>query len=133
LIFEPIFRVRVLDTGVIGLFPYWKEIGTIGTAETFGTGFYRGTAGTIGTGFSQVCSKRWRASIRRSNGKFIPTIPDDSTGFEDSKVVLGSHDAKYLSQDLTLATPEISKAGLWALRVLGFTRKNKVNGVPGGM
>jgi hypothetical protein len=29
-------------------------------------------------------SKRWRASIRRSNGKFFPTIPDDSTGFEAS-------------------------------------------------
>jgi hypothetical protein len=31
-----------------------------------------------------VCSKRWRASIRRSNGKFFPTILDDSTGFEAS-------------------------------------------------
>src|SRR5437870_1495719 len=49
-------------------------------------------------------SKRWRASIRRSNGKFFPTMPDDSTGFEDSKVVSGSHEPKYLSQDLT---PEI--------------------------
>src|SRR3989442_11328622 len=49
-------------------------------------------------------SKRWRASIRRSNGKFFPTIPDDSTGFEDSKVVSGSQEPKYLSQDLT---PEI--------------------------
>ena len=31
---------------------------------------------------SEVCSKRWRASIRRSNGKFFPIIPDDSTEFE---------------------------------------------------
>ncbi len=43
------------------------------------------TAGTIGTDFSQVCSKRWRASIRRSNGTFFPTIPGDSTGFEASE------------------------------------------------
>jgi hypothetical protein len=27
-------------------------------------------------------SKRWRASVHRSNGKFFPTIPDDSTGFK---------------------------------------------------
>ena len=32
-------------------------------------------------------STQWRASIHRSNGKFIPTILDDSTGFEDSKAV----------------------------------------------
>jgi hypothetical protein len=30
-------------------------------------------------------SKRWRASIRRSNGRFFPTIPDDSMGFEASE------------------------------------------------
>src|SRR2546426_7417705 len=47
-------------------------------------------------------SKRWRTSIRRSSGKSFPTIPDDSTGFEDPKVVSGSHEAKYLSQDVTL-------------------------------
>jgi hypothetical protein len=29
-------------------------------------------------------SKRRRASIRRPNGKFFPTIPDDSMGFEPS-------------------------------------------------
>jgi hypothetical protein len=29
-----------------------ETIGTIGTAETFGTGSSRGTAGTIETGFS---------------------------------------------------------------------------------
>jgi hypothetical protein len=29
-------------------------------------------------------SKRWKASIRRSNGKFFQTIPEDSTGFEAS-------------------------------------------------
>jgi hypothetical protein len=27
-------------------------------------------------------SKRWRDSIRKSNGKFFPTIPGDSTGFK---------------------------------------------------
>jgi len=32
-------------------------------------------------------------------------MPDDSTGFEDSKVVSGSHEANYLGQDLTLHPP----------------------------
>src|SRR5918996_1265658 len=35
-------------------------------------------------------SKRWRASIRRSNRKFFPTIPDDSTGFEAGQDVFNS-------------------------------------------
>jgi hypothetical protein len=76
--------VAVFTFGRLSECSVLKTIGTIGTAETFGTGSSRGTAGTIGTGFSQLCSKRWRASIRRLNGKFFPTIPDDSTGFEAS-------------------------------------------------
>jgi hypothetical protein len=35
------------------------------------------------------------------NGRFFPTIPDDSTGFEDPKVASGLHEAKHLSQDLS--------------------------------
>src|SRR5262249_46000717 len=81
------------------------QISERSTLKTFGT---TGTAGTIGTGLSEVWSKRSRASIRGSNGKFFPTTPDDSTGFEDSKVVSGSHEANYLGQDLTLHPPPLS-------------------------
>src|SRR4030095_11428046 len=64
-------------------------------------------------------SKPWRALIRRSKGKFFPTIPDDSTGFEDSKVVSGSHDAKYSSQDLTPAIwLRSGRTGRYFLQVL---------------
>lgn len=42
-----------------------------------------------------------RIDARRSNGKFFPPIPDDSVGFGDLKVVSGSDDPEYLSQDVT--------------------------------
>jgi len=79
--------LRSLSADLISGVPLMREfgeifgletIGTIGAAETFGTGSSRGTAGTIGTDFSQVCSKRWTASIGRSNGNFFPTIPDST-------------------------------------------------------
>jgi hypothetical protein len=46
--------------------------------------------------------KRRRASTQRSNGKFFPTISDDSTGFEDLRVVSGSHDRKYNPEPIKL-------------------------------
>jgi hypothetical protein len=81
-----------------------EAIGTIGTAGTIGTGFFLGVCACVIPKASSTRfpgSKRWTASICRSNGKFFPTIPDDSMGFEDSKAVSGSRDAKHWSQDLS--------------------------------
>ena len=44
---------------------------------------------------------RFKACAGQTEGRFFPTIPDDSTGFEDSKVASGPHDTMYLSQDVT--------------------------------
>jgi len=70
-----------------------ETIGTIGTAETSGT-----EASVVERlkrlellerperleQASLSVFKAMDGSIRRSNGKFFPTIPDDSTGFEAS-------------------------------------------------
>src|SRR5262249_50699419 len=80
----------------IRAFSCWK-IGTIGTAETVEQAVLVERLGPLEQASLRFV-QRWRASICRSTKNSFPTIPDDSTGFEDPKVASGTPSSGHVSE-----------------------------------